>query len=93
MKKTIALVLTLVCLLSTGGCSSGAASKALAKNDMTEWVIANLKNKITFEGYDTLTFSNGHLSSIDIKSKETAEILFLGSRGSGNRGFDRPADL
>jgi len=76
MKKMIVLALTLVCILSAGGCSSGAVSKALPKNDMAEWVITNLKNDLTFEEHDILTFSSGHLSSIDIKSEETAEMLF-----------------
>lgn len=43
---------------------------------MIEWVIDHLKSEIAFEDNDILTFSNGRLYSIDIKSKETAEMLF-----------------
>ena len=89
MKKIIALVLSLICVLSAGGCSSDTANKSSSKNDMvtsnnavmdqreiTEWLIAKLKNEIAFEDNDILTFSNGQLYSIDIKSEETAEMLF-----------------
>ena len=89
MKKIIALVLSLICVLSAGGCSSDSANKSSSKNDMvtsnnavmdqreiTEWLIAKLKSEIAFEDNDILTFSNGQLYSIDIKSEETAEMLF-----------------
>ena len=89
MKKIIALVLSLICVLSAGGCSSDTVNESLSKNDMvtsdnavmdqreiTEWLIAKLKSEITFEDNDILTFSNGQLYSIDIKSEETAEMLF-----------------
>lgn len=89
MKKIIALVLSLICVLSAGGCSSDTANESPSKNDMvtsdnavmdqreiTEWLIAKLKSEIAFEDNDILTFSNGQLYSIDIKSEETAEMLF-----------------
>ncbi len=91
MRKYIALVLALVCVLALGGCSSfGGINKEnpktdVIKNDDTnteqseiiEWVVAKLKSEITFEDKDTLTFSDsGHLISIDIKFEDTAEMLF-----------------
>ena len=89
MKKTIALVLSVICVLGAGGCSSDTANESPSKNDMvtsdnavmdqreiTEWLIAKLKSEIAFEDNDILTFSNGQLYSIDIKSEETAEMLF-----------------
>lgn len=45
--------------------------------DITEIVIDMLLSEITFAANDVLTFSdNGYLVSIDIKSKETSEMLF-----------------
>ena len=89
MKKTIALVLSLICVLSAVGCSFDAANESPSKNDMvtsdntiidqseiTEWLIAKLNSEIAFGDNDILTFSNGQLYSIDIKSEETAEMLF-----------------
>lgn len=93
MKKRIALVLALFFVLSTGGCSSDAAKEPSSKKDMaasdhavmdqweiTEWLLAKLKSEIAYEDNDILTFSNGQLYSIDIKSEETAELLFQGIR-------------
>lgn len=42
----------------------------------SEGVIRQLQNEIVFGEQDVLTFSNGHLESIDIKTPETAEMLF-----------------
>ncbi|MCM1026718.1 MAG: hypothetical protein NC432_09795 [Roseburia sp.] len=38
--------------------------------------IMQLQNEIVFGDQDVLTFSNGRLESIDIKTRETAEMLF-----------------
>lgn len=42
----------------------------------TEGVIRQLQNELHFGDKDILTFSNGHLESIDIKTPETAAVLF-----------------
>ena len=90
MKKLIALILVFVCVLGLAGCSSieetdeekqisdaiendGASTE---QSEIIEWVIATLKSEITFESNDVLTFYNGHLDTIEIKSEETAEMLF-----------------
>lgn len=39
-------------------------------------MIRQLQNEINFGDSDILKFSNGHLESIDIKTQETAEVLF-----------------
>lgn len=46
------------------------------KEFFIEGVIRQLQNEINFGDSDILKFSNGHLESIDIKTKETAEVLF-----------------
>ena len=46
------------------------------KEFFIEGVIRQLQNEINFGGSDILKFSNGHLESIDIKTQETAEVLF-----------------
>ena len=90
MRKYIALVLALVCVLTLGGCSSfektneetsksnviKSDDKTTEESEIIEWVIATLKSEITFESNDVLTFYNGHLDTIEIKSEETAEMLF-----------------
>lgn len=42
----------------------------------SEGVIRQLQNEIVFGDQDVLTFSNGYLEAIDIKTPETAERLF-----------------
>lgn len=90
MRKYIALALALICVLTLGGCSSfketnkeTLKSIAMKRDDWTteqseiiERVIATIKSEITFEDNDELTFYNGHFETIDIKSEETAEMLF-----------------
>lgn len=90
MRKHIPLLFLLVCVLALVGCSPfGEANQEnpktdVIKNDDTtaeqseiiEWVITKLKSEIIFEDNDVLTFYNGHLDTIDIKSEETAEMLF-----------------
>lgn len=46
------------------------------KDAFTEGVILQLQNELNFGDEDILKFSNGHLESIDIKTKETADVLF-----------------
>lgn len=46
------------------------------KEAFSEGVIRQLQNEIVFGDQDVLTFSNGYLESIDIKTPETAEMLF-----------------
>ena len=46
------------------------------KEALSEGVIRQLQNEIVFGDQDILTFSNGYLEAIDIKTPETAEMLF-----------------
>ena len=46
------------------------------KEAFSEGVIRQLQKEIVFEDQDVLTFSNGYPESIDIKTPETAEMLF-----------------
>lgn len=46
------------------------------KEAFSEGMIRQLQNEIVFGDQDVLTFSNGYLKSIDIKTPETAEVLF-----------------
>ena len=46
------------------------------KEFFIEGVIRQLQNEINFGDADILKFSNGHLESIDIKTQDTAEVLF-----------------
>lgn len=46
------------------------------KESFTEGVIRQLQNEINFDDQDVLTFNKGNLESIDIKTQETAEVLF-----------------
>ena len=46
------------------------------KDAFTEGVIRQLQNELTFGDKDILKFSNGYLESIDIKTQETADVLF-----------------
>lgn len=54
----------------------GGAMYPEVKEAFTEGVIRRLQNEIVFRDQDVLTFSNGYLESIDIKTPETAEMLF-----------------
>lgn len=76
-------MLGLVAFSSYNGTNEEAQTNDIMKSDTTdiqkeiaEGVVAKLQNEITYETNDTLTFFNGILESIDIKSTETAEILF-----------------
>ncbi len=46
------------------------------KEAFSEGVIRQLQNEIVFGDQDVVTFSNGYLEAIDIKTPETAEMLF-----------------
>ena len=46
------------------------------KESFAEGVIRQIQNELNFGDKDILTFSNGYLESIDIKTQETAEVLF-----------------
>lgn len=46
------------------------------KEAFSEGVIRQLQNEIAFGNKDVLTFNNGYLEAIDIKTQETAEVLF-----------------
>ena len=88
MKKKIILFLTLACMLNLVGCSSyikdekdliqadTAENNCRDNSEIAEEVICMLQNELAFEDKDILTFCNGTFESIDIKSKQTAEILF-----------------
>ena len=56
--------------------SRGGAMYPEVKEAFSEGVIRQLQNEIVFGDQDVLTFSNGYLKSIDIKTPETAEMLF-----------------
>ena len=62
-------------LFLSGG--KGAPMYPEVKEAFTEGVIRQLQNEIVFGDQDVVTFSNGHLEAIDIKTQETAEILFM----------------
>lgn len=88
MKKKILFFLALVCILNLVGCSSYINDeKDLIQTDtvennyrdnseIAEEVICLLQNELAFEDKDLLTFNNGTFESIDIKSTQTAEMLF-----------------
>ena len=46
------------------------------KDAFTEGVIRQLQNELNFGDKDIMKFSNGYLESIDIKTQETADVLF-----------------
>jgi hypothetical protein len=46
------------------------------KEAFSEGVIRQLRNEIVWGNKDVLTFSNGYLEAIDIKTQATAEMLF-----------------
>lgn len=58
-------------------CLTGSGSPyPEVKEFFTEGVIQQLQNELNFGDQDILTFSNGYLVGIDIKTQETAEVLF-----------------
>lgn len=57
-------------------CGGSGAMYSEVKEAFSEGVIRQLQKEIVFGNQDVVTFSNGHLESIDIKTQETAEILF-----------------
>ncbi len=57
--------------------SKGGAMYPRVKEAFSEGVIRQLQNEIVFGNQDVLTFSNGYLEAIDIKTPETAEMLFV----------------
>lgn len=57
-------------------CGGGGTMYPEVKESFSEGVIRQLQNEIDFGEKDILTFSSGTLESIDIKTQETAEMLF-----------------
>lgn len=57
-------------------CREGSAMYPEVKEAFSEGVIRQLQNEIVFGDRDVVAFSNGYLESIDIKTPETAEMLF-----------------
>lgn len=57
-------------------CEGTGATYPEVKEAFSEGVIRQIQNEIVFGDQDILTFSNGYLESIDIKTPETAEMLF-----------------
>ena len=57
-------------------CGICGATYPEVKEAFTEGVIGQLQNEIVFGDQDIVTFSNGYLEAIDIKTPETAEMLF-----------------
>lgn len=54
----------------------GGAMYPEVKEAFSEGIIRQLQGEIVFGDQDVLTFSNGYLEAIDIKTPETAEMLF-----------------
>ena len=61
-------------LYLSGG--KGASMYPEVKEAFSDGVIRQLQNEIVFGDQDVVTFSNGYLEAIDIKTPETAEMLF-----------------
>ena len=61
-------------LYLSGG--KGAPMYPEVKEAFTEGVIRQLQNEIVFGDQDVVTLNNGYLEAIDIKTPETAEMLF-----------------
>ncbi len=57
-------------------CGGSGAMYPEVKEAFSEGVIRQLQNEIVFGDQDVVTFSNGYLEAIDIKTPETAEMLF-----------------
>lgn len=57
-------------------CGGSGAMYPEVKETFSEGVIRQLQNEIVFGDQDVLTFSNGYLEAIDIKTQETVEMLF-----------------
>lgn len=62
-------------LYLSGG--KGASMYPEVKEAFSEGVIRQLQNEIVFGDQDVVTFNNGYLEAIDIKTPETAEMLFM----------------
>lgn len=61
-------------LYLSGG--KGASMYPEVKEAFSESVIRQLQNEIVFGDQDVVTFNTGYLEAIDIKTPETAEMLF-----------------
>ena len=61
-------------LYLSGG--KGASMYPEVKEAFSEGVIRQLQNEIVFGDHDVVTLNNGYLEAIDIKTPETAEMLF-----------------
>ncbi len=57
-------------------CGGVGATYPEVREAFSEGVIRQLQEEIVFGDQDVVTFSNGYLESIDIKTPETAEMLF-----------------
>lgn len=57
-------------------CGGRGATYPEVKEACSEGVIRQLQDEIIFGDQDVVTFSNGYLEAIDIKTQETAEMLF-----------------
>lgn len=62
-------------LYLSGG--KGASMYPEVREAFTKGVIRQLQNEMVFGDQDVVTFSNGYLEAIDIKTQETAEMLFM----------------
>ena len=62
-------------LYLSGG--KGASMYPEVREAFTEGVIRQLQNEIVFGDQDVVTLNNGYLEAIDIKTQETAEMLFM----------------
>ena len=60
--------------LDSGG--KGASMYPEVRETFSEGVIRQLQNEIVFGDQDVVTLNNGYLEAIDIKTPETAEMLF-----------------
>lgn len=57
-------------------CGGSGAMYPEVKKVFAEGVIRQLQKEIVFDDQDVVTFRNGHLEAIDIKTQETVEKLF-----------------
>lgn len=79
MKKRVQTLMLLVIFLfvGVGVCIFlKSAFVSIYRKALIEGVIRQLRQEIVFEDQDVLTFRNGYLEAIDIKTEETAEMLF-----------------
>ena len=85
-KRYAILLLTVLLVAGLGSCSRAdntqdkedldAGASSSEEKNIAEGVIRQLQKEIAFGEQDILTFSNGYLESVDIKTRETAQMLF-----------------